>query len=76
MKAISRSGDPDPLHQSKNVSIENTIGQVSGVNIQGIKIEPQDTRALDLWYNPETEQWSIAYYLTGQRVVIDLPTGV
>lgn len=72
MKAIFRSGDPDPLSYSKNVSIENTIGQVSGVNIQGIKIKPQDTRALDLWYNPATKQWSIAYYLTGQRVVIDL----
>ena len=76
MKASVRSGDHDPLYYSKSVTIENTIGQVSGVNIQDIKIEPQDTRALDLWYNPETEQWSIAYYLTGQRVVIDLPTGV
>ena len=76
MKAIFRSGDPDPLHQSKNVSIENTIGQVGGVNIQGIKISPQDTRALDLWYNTATKQWSIGYILSGQRVVIDLPTGV
>ena len=76
MKAISRSGDPDPLHQSKNVSIENTIGQVGGVNIQGRKISPQDKRALDLWYKTETKQGSIGYILSGQRVVIDLPTGV
>ena len=79
MKAIFRSGDSDPLRRSKSVSIEKTIGQVGDINVfsvRGITIKPQDTRAIDLWYNPETERWSLGYNISGKRVIVDLPESV
>jgi hypothetical protein len=76
MKAIFRSGDPDPLGYQKSVEITTTVGQVKGVNVQGITITPQDARSLDLWYNPVTKRWGIGYNVAGKRVIVDLPESI
>lgn len=77
MKAIFRSGDPDPLGNNKGVSIENTTGQVGGeVLVQGITIKPEDARSIELWYNPVMKRWSIGYNISGKRVIIDLPLDI
>lgn len=76
MKAIFDSGDPDLLRDRKNVSIENTTGQIDGVDVQGITIKPQYARAIDLWYNPVTKRWSIGYNIAGDRRIIELPVSV
>lgn len=79
MKAVFRCGDTDPMGERKNVSIEKTIGQVGHekvVSVQGVTIKPQDARAIDLWYNPGTERWSIGYNISGKRIIVDLPEAV
>jgi hypothetical protein len=74
MKAIFRSGDPDPLRGNKSVEITTILGQVGNdVDVQGITIKPQDARTIDLWYNPVMKRWSIGYNISGERVIIDLP---
>lgn len=74
MRAVFRSGDRDRLSgRSKSVDIGNTEGMSGSEMIQAITIRPQDARAVDLWWNPGTEQWSLGYNIDGKRVVIDLP---
>ncbi len=74
MKAIFQSGDLDRLSsRSRSISIESTEGLVDSRMIQAITIKLEDARAVDLWWNPVTEQWSIGYTIDGKRVIIDLP---
>lgn len=76
MRAIFRSGDPDPLRHAQYVTIENTTGNVDDVPVQGVTIRPYDARPVDLWYNPVTARWSIAWNVPGGREVHELPEGV
>ncbi len=76
MKAIFRSGDPDPLRDNKSVSVESTTGEIDLVPVQGITIKPQDAQAIDLWYNPVKKRWSIGYGISGERRIVDLPLGI
>ncbi len=76
MKAIFYSGDPDPLHDQKSVEVTTITGAVDGVPIQGVTIKPRDARVIDLWYNPVTKRWSIAWNYAGGRELFELELGI
>ena len=76
MKAIFRSGKQDAMRGlDKTAAFSNRVGSYKGSEVQGIVIEPEGARSLDLFYYKD--DWYIGYVLVdGEREVVKLEAGL